>query len=282
MRNRSKRLFLFAAVALHLFTGPPACLAQSKPVPNAELQQLLKTLKNYSYKKDFDSALPIANEAVSKFPASIEARVARGNVHRELEEDDQALSDYNWVLKAQPENVEALYGTARLYFIQDKQEAALAVVNKAIQSGKFKEPRTYMAQDCFELKKDVLRHLGRYQEAIAVMTALLNVAIRHPHWTKDRLELCLKAGQWQQAIDDATFCLSKMPQFRKSLLKDRSIAYVGLKKYDLAQNDLQAAIKAEPGDRLLHLALADVYAKAGQPDLAKKERDCAKKLGDGI
>lgn len=282
MRDRPKRLFLFVAVALKLCTDSTACLAQNAPAPNAELQQLIKTVKSYCHKKDFDSALPVANEAVSKFPASIEARVTRGNIHRELEEDDEALSDYNWVLKAQPDNVEALYGIARLYFIQDKQEAALTVVNKAIQAGKFKEPRTYLAQDCFELKKDILRHLGRYQEAIKMMTALLNVAIRHPHWTKDRLELCLKAGQWQQAVDDATFCLGKMPQFRKSLLKDRAVAYVGLKKYDLAKDDLQAAIRAEPGDRLLHLALADVYAKAGQPDLAKKERDHAKKLGDGI
>ncbi len=64
-----------------------------------ELKALLNRVDMLSRRNDYEAAIPIANAAVAKFPNDYAAHVKRGLVNLYLEEEEKAITDFQWALK---------------------------------------------------------------------------------------------------------------------------------------------------------------------------------------
>lgn len=275
---RIKRLLTVLTLA-HLIVAvsqQQPSLAQSKP--DGDLTAALRKIVGLINRHDFDAAAPLAEATVAHYPQSYEARVMRGNVYNGLEEDEKALRDYQWALKARPKDAAVLEAVAGIQFAQGKDNEALASINEAIKNSTVNSG----VNELLEFKRRILKHEHRYVEAEEVVDLMLSHVPNHPHWVRERLKLRIENKEWPGAIADATFCLPLMPQFKATLLQDRAKAYAALGQNEKAIQDLKEALRSDPGNRLMHVDLLEVYKRSGKKQLADDESKFLKRLGEGI
>ncbi len=75
--------------------------------------------KTYLTEEFLDSAMTLANLALSYDPQLSEAYVIRGNYYKRHNQDEQAVKEYDMAIKFNPNDWEAYYGKGWLYFSDD-------------------------------------------------------------------------------------------------------------------------------------------------------------------
>ncbi len=257
---------------LALSTGPfNSCLAD----PPADLKASISRVNELVGARDYEAALPVSERAVAKFPQNYEARVQRGLVYMGLEEDEKAVVDFQWALHMKPKDHLVASDLASAYSSMNDQKSALKYVDISIAN--CPQQAGYLAA-CYDLKKEILRRMERYDEAEKALSKALRLDSGDPHWFLERLKLRLKISQWQGAIDDASHCLPVMPNFKEQILQMRAKAYVGMKRYSEAERDLNEALKLDPDELSLHKDRYLVYQLTGKKDLAEKEHKLIENL----
>lgn len=267
--NRFWILYLVLAATI------PFCAARATPQSDPVLKDLLGQINRLLSKNDYERAAPIAEMAVSRFPQSYDARVARGRAYMGMEEDEKAISDFRWALKLRPKDPEVHAQLSRIYYVTKDYKPALKYVDLAILYAPTQP--TY-----YEEKSEIFRALGQWSDAEEAITKALQIVPEHAHWRLERMKMRIKEGKWNGAIEDGSFCVDRMPKFKIGILQMRAKAYSELKRYTQAEKDLKTAISMEPDDRLLHIDLRDLYQRESKNDMAEKESKFLKKLGAGL
>jgi tetratricopeptide (TPR) repeat protein len=118
-------------------------------------------------KKNFGAAAQAYEKYLELRPSDSEARANLGVVYEELGMTAQAEAAYQRGYAADS-NPNASFGLAKIYFKQNKLEAALDYVQKAIQ----KNPRSAAF---FNLQGVVLNEMRRYDEALSSFESALKI-----------------------------------------------------------------------------------------------------------
>ena len=264
-------------IAAFLFSAAQNLASYAESPTSPELKALLNKVDILSRRNDYEAAIPIADAAVAKFPNDYTAHVRRGLVNLYLEEEEKAIADFQWALKRKPDDWSVLESLSTAYSIIGKQDLALKYIDISIAKRKTKGQEA----DGWMKRKDILKRMKRYKEAEEATTRGLNLG-SIPHWHLERMKLRVENANWPGVIEDANHIIALMPKHRERIVEARAKAYIGLKRYPEAERDLNELIKSAPGFEVYHRERLRLYTLEGKKDLAKKEEQIIKGLGDGI
>lgn len=242
-----------------------------------ELRRMLNDIKRMSNIHDWERAAPVADAALKKYPNSYDVRVAHGLVYLGLEEEDKAIADFEWALKRNPKDWNVSNYLSDVYTQIGKDDLALKYIDMSIAARKIPIQRP----DGYMKRKDILKHLKRYEEAEKSIDLALQ-DVDSPHWHFERLKLRIQNQHWQTAIDEANYCLVKLPQLRRRIIFLREQAYAGLKRFAAAERDLNELLTAAPRSKKFHQQKLRLLQLEGKKDLALKEQATINSLGDEI
>lgn len=264
--------FLTLQAALSLANS---CSADAPMTP--ELKGMLVRIDKLSQKHDYDSALPIAEAAVKRYPNSYEARVKRGMVYSFAEEEEKAIEDFKWALKQHPKDWIVADCLSTAYYHLSNSESALKYIDLAIALQTDDTSRAVL----YINKKDVLKQMKRYKEAeMAAAEAVKR--IDSPHFHLERMKLAAMNANWKVAISEGDKILPIMPKFRVKILQARAQAFIGLKRYPEAEKLLNDLIKESPDSRELLQDRIKLYTRLGQKALAEKDEKKIRELDEGM
>lgn len=242
-----------------------------------ELMGMLKQVDYLSERNDYERALPIIEAAVKKYPNSYDARVKRGFVLSNLEEEEKGIEDYLWALKQRPNDSVVAQHLATAYYQMSKLEPALKYINLALANSDSKAKTA----NYFMIKKDIFRQMRRCKEAQQCVSEAVKL-FPAPHWYLERLKLAAINGDWKTVLSDSEHLLPLMPKFNPKILQLRAQGLVGLKRYEEAEKLLNDLIKKTPDNRDFLMERSKLYAAIGKKDLAQKDLKTVKQIDESL
>lgn len=118
-----------------------------------------------------------------------------GTCLRYMEKPEEAAVHFQKEQELDPNDVDGYNGMAFVYESLGQYELALAELDKAIAAALDKKQNFAWL---FNHKAQVLRRMGRAQEAIDVLSEAINIH-KQPGCYKNRFEICCQFGRWEQA-----------------------------------------------------------------------------------
>jgi len=109
--------------------------------------------------------------------------------------------------------------------------------------------------------------------AAATLVTALSIAPPSLAQVQHTGDICASNGDPEKVVEDCTYELKRDFLYANAAIayNNRAVAYMRLKKYDLAIKDLTLAIKAAPDWTLPLINRAHAYRANGQPDLAQAD-----------
>lgn len=252
-----------------------SCFAEA-PMP-PELIRMFVRIDKLSEHHDYDSALPIAEAAVKKYPNSYDARLKRGMIYTFAEEEEKAIEDFQWALKQRPKDWRPAEYLSVAYYHLSNNEMALKYIDLALAL----QPSEIQKAEHYMKKKDILKHLKRNQEA-EMCAAEAVKRIGSPHFRLELMKLAAMNSNWKVAISEGDKILPVMPKFRVRILQVRAQALTGLKRYPEAEKLLNDLIRQNPDSRDLLLERIKLYTRLGQKSLADRDRKKIQELDESM
>jgi tetratricopeptide (TPR) repeat protein len=174
-----------------------------------------------------------------------------------LKQYKKALADLNKSLELDPNFTYALGERAMANQVLGFTEQGLADVNAYLKVHP-DDMRVYRT------KGRLLNNSGRYKEAIAVSTDIIDNLPDSADDYRDRAIAYINIKECRQAIKDATKAIELNSDPESFAI--RSWAYEGLKQYDKALADADTAINLQPNHRLALTLKAMILNDTGKPE----------------
>lgn len=238
----------------------------------------------YTGMEGYSTALGHCEKAIKLKPSQLEGFTARGLVYAELGDTGRALADLKKVLAAAGD-------TTTVLNVKDHGSSYKGMLYSHIGYAHFKGGDYTAAEE-------------NYNTA-----AKLSPALAQNYWRRGRLRAA--AGNKKKALEDYSLALGLDPEcveaynwrgqlyleeksyalalkdFNKalsiskppSLLLHRGLCYLGLGKYKAALADLDKFISKKPRVAPAYAARAEALEAAGEPELAKSDRQAACRFG---
>jgi putative PEP-CTERM system TPR-repeat lipoprotein len=173
--------------------------------------------------------------------------------------NDKALAEYGAVLQKDPQNLQAMLGTAALQELNGKEGEALTSYTKAMGTG---NPAAFIALAGYHARK---KEPGK---AITVIDEAIKANPRNADLLELKGRLCMAEKKHREAIkafDDV-----------EAINSDRGIplkigAYVAMKEIPKAVEEARRIITAKPNSSTGYLILASVYESQNDLDRAIAE-----------
>lgn len=202
--------------------------------------------------QEYGSALSASDWAVKYLPSKdteyvVFAYTIRGRVYYALGELDKSLADYSQVIKASPNDPQALYNRAQVYFDMKKYDLADRDYHKMIDID-HGSVMGYMGlgRDAHEQK--------RYDQAIKMYDYAIKLDPDYPSGYSFRASTLREQGKFTEAIDDVVKALS--------ISRDQKAYYNMLIIADTAYAPIKAKLKvmatANPTDGFWPFCLAEI------------------------
>lgn len=220
----------------------------------------------YSTQKKYDLAIADLTKAIDIDPNSMDALSLRALTYTSSGQLDEAIADYTRAI----ENSTRLKGyyyskRAAIYATQDKNDLAMADLNKAIEI----DPKNYAA---YELRAGINFKLKNYDAAIDDAKAAIEIA----PWIEDAyttlaMATSSKAGSFNDVaqsyfrqsttnrIKNATAIITRDPKNFEALMK-RASAYASNQQYAEAITDYSAAIELDKRHIPAYTGRASAYS----------------------
>jgi tetratricopeptide (TPR) repeat protein len=233
--------------------------------------------------------LPDYQTVVAIDPEQDEARLQVAQAMLQLSGPEKALEHFQYLHKRKYKNSVVLLGLARCRGLLGEVKEAEELLDKLLRD----DPRN--SQALMERGKLALG-AGETADAEKWLRKALTLDSFDYH-SNYFLYLCLtQVGKTEQAKE----CSAKLERIQKDRVRMNDLYTKVLKaprdlrpRYELGRIFLQqnreseglrllgSVLKAEPGHKQSHLALAEYYSRAGKKDLAQKHRELAGETGKG-
>ena len=202
------------------------------------------------------AAVSDAKEALALDPGCRPAAIELARCYTILKFPDQAIEAYDRALQVPADDPELYYDRGRLLDECGRFEEALADQTRAIAL----EPKFVGA---YQSRGVALYKLGRFDEAAKDFEVVIaqKETPRSLDW-KNLGGALLQAGQWQRALDVLQKCLDGNTRTPVLVRHYRAKALYALKRSNEALNELDEALKLEPGHRDSLILGARIYLQA--------------------
>lgn len=229
---------------------------------------LLELGNAYFMGQHFQQARNVALRVLQVDPGNAVALEIKANCEY-LEGDTKAAIDtFINLLERHPEREEAAYMLGRIYYQQDTIDQAIGQFERVLRLN----ARSYKAYDglglCYEAKGDNEKATQYF------LTAIKLVKTEHPEYDvayADLAELLLKTGDNRKAFDAAAMAADRNPaSARNFYLGGKALEQLG--KTDLSLRWLQRSVSLDPNYPQPLYVLARIYHKLGQEEKSAEAR----------
>ena len=239
------------------FLGAPAsalpatqdCTA-SPSLPESQSEQislLIDVAKACARQGNYDQAVSLLGEAISKDPNNTTALLDRGTVYAKKGEVKASLEDFSHVINLKPDMAEAWYSRGTLY-VRLNLETGIVDLSQAIRL----DPNMGMAYCNRGMAYMAQQKLDQALDDLTAGTKRDNPAIVICYFALGKLFMLQK--EYQQAVDAFTQGINRVPTSAEALAQ-RGLAYEQLGDREKAVADFHSALGISPS---LRFALAGV------------------------
>jgi tetratricopeptide (TPR) repeat protein len=231
-----------------------------------------------SHAGNCEAAVPHFEKAASVLDSQPDAQRAYGICLLELKRTDKAISVFQSVVTAHPEDPRARRGLASVYLAAGKPQDALATLRPLIDTASPEVGTMKIAAAAYEADKDTPSAVKLLREAI--VRDPRNVALY-----VDFANIALTHQSFQLGIEMVDAGLKLQPDAAE-LYMARGVLYVQLAEYDKAEADFKKAEQLNPRQSMSGAAQGMVAEEKNQKDpdqaLAIVCSKLAKKPGDAF
>lgn len=200
-------------------------------------------------------ALPFLDWALLMDPNYAIAYYKRGNLYRQVNQEDHAIADYTQAVRLKPTMALAYINRGDAHLALGHQERAVQDYSEAIRV----DPELALGW----LDRGLVYHkLGQYSRAIEDYNAALRLDPTYATTYADRGLAYGELRQWEQAFEDCTTAVDLSPKYEKAYAC-RGWILVNQKKYEKAIADYDLAIGYEPNDTYALRNRGWAYEKLG-------------------
>ncbi len=218
-------------------------------------------------------------QAIQQYDAAIKINDRNGSYflrrainYRKLHDVDRALVDLGQAKKLDPRNITTFFQLAIIHQDQMEDELAAQDLTNILAI----DPKNAMA---LRVRAACYQNVGKYDLAIADLKQFMVLVPAQDSSDVARLmgQLLLQAHQPAQAVVQLSRAIKLDPKIKK-VHKQRGEAYMQLKNYKAAIEDLTIALREVPSPVMYHQR-ADAYRHTGQNALADQDERLAKTIG---
>ena len=227
--------------------------------------------KNFYDKGEYQKSVKAATEAIKLNANLAVAYNIRGAAYDELDDINNAISDYIKAIEIDPNYADAYNNRGYAYYNLGNFDNAIADFNKAV---KF-DPKHYQA---YNNRGVVYRHLGNYDRAIADFTKAIEFNPNFAEAYNNRGNTYYNLGNENHAIADYTKAIEINPKDFMSYY-NRAFVYFQSGRTKLALADCDMAIKLNPTSKQAYHMRGNCYRDLGDYNRAKADFAKARELG---
>jgi tetratricopeptide (TPR) repeat protein len=212
------------------------------------------------------------NEAIKSDPTNLKYHYERGLAYLQLKDKEEALPDFEYCRKVDPNFPIAPKLWAPAYRAAGKFSPAIDQWTEAIkQDPKDPELHYFRAQTYVE-HDDFAKAADDYTSAIKLRPHV-------DHYYSERADCNIQLKQYDKAIADFDLTLKANPG-NNGIFLHRAHCYSEMAKYKEALADYAKAISIKPGEPKGYALRAKLYEKMGLKDLAAADKKKARELGE--
>ncbi len=187
----------------------------------SDVCSLYNLANEYKLKKKYQKALNVYNDIIDINPKEEKAYKSRAEIYSQFNNEQYAEREYARLVKNVPYSPSGNYHMAMIYENISEYETALKYINKAIE---LLDDREYSKIWFYNARADILKKMGRYEEAIEDYTKYATSEIKFNYSSYWDISECYKAlgntEKEKEAIRnwDAGYHNNKISQ--KNLVRD--------------------------------------------------------------
>ena len=201
-------------------------------------QELENKLENLKEEKNFFEMVQVCNELINLNPHNHGYYNYRGLAYYNLENYQQAITDYTEAIRINPTNDKYYNYRGDAYFGLEKYEKAITDYTEAIKINPTNDIYyNYRGLAYFGLEK--------YEKVITDLTEAIKINPTNDIYYRNRGLAYFGLEKYEKVITDLTEAIKINPT-NDIYYSNRGLAYFGLEKYQQAITDLTEAIKINP------------------------------------
>jgi tetratricopeptide (TPR) repeat protein len=239
------------SAAVKLAVPPPADMPST-----ADSQQISKSSKIPSTRRDYLEMIKKSNEILLKDPKNAGAYIDLGYASRNLEQYQKDLDYCNKAIELDP-NIPVAYGERALAYANLRlPEKALADLDRAIQL----DPNN---SAFFSNRGWVYLQQKQFKKSIEECTKSIAIYSDYSPAFYCRSRAYLITNQYEKAVADLSQAILLFPNEVADYYTDRALAYIHLQDYPKALSDLIVTMRLQPDDQLASLYRSIALIKSG-------------------
>ncbi len=281
-------------------------VADNSRTASKQIKASLASAQKEYEKRNFVGAYKILTSILTTSPGSLEARFARARVSFEMERFEDALSDFDFILKAQPKNADILMERGACYIELGNRRFDRSFFDLAIKDFNLVtqiQPKNGVALNnrglCYYNKSDFKQALADYEAACRLEPRepkyVKNVAttyIQFGDYNRAKAEfekaksiqpgnfyryydlgrLMLSRGDAKKAVEYLNTCINLNSHFPEGFMY-RGLAYIDLERYEDAITDFTKAISLNVKNKSCYRYRGLAYTQLGDKKHAQKDLD---------
>ena len=173
---------------------------------------------------------------------------------------DEAIPYFEAVGRSRPDSYDAAFNLALCLVEAKRYPQAIVVLGAAVERG-------HKTAELENLLAEAYEGDNRTQEAIDALREATRLSPEHEDSYVDLAALCTKYEAFQLALDVIAVGLSHHAESDR-LIFQRGVVYAMTNRFDLAEQDFQAAARLAPDKNLTHVARGITQMQAGDLDQA--------------
>lgn len=228
----------------------------------------------YERTKVWQNSETLWTDVISKYPYVETAYENRGNYYAHLNKLDDALKDYETLLKMKTKNQKIYSNLGNIYGLRKEFDKSLNAYSQAIAM-QADNPEAHLNR---AITYSMMR---KYPEAFADYEIAMKKLPDNIIALKNRSYTYLASGEFEKSLIDYDKLLSLYPADTLSYL-NRGIVKFNMQKYRDAISDFKTFIAMKPNNPEAHYNLSVCYSKSGNYKAAYTAAVKASQLGQNV
>ncbi|KAM3144785.1 hypothetical protein pb186bvf_003094 [Paramecium bursaria] len=180
--------------------------------------------QNFYYQQNYKVALEIINQAISIDPTYIDLYNDRGNCYKFLIQYDDAIQDYDVVIKSAPNKPNSLYNKGLCLLIQQNSNAAIPLIEKAIKldpGNPLYHIQLAKAYNQINKNDKALQQLQQTQESISKNLSKYSLSHRNIEFISSQISILQPVFQNQKEIEEVIEDVNPQIRQRYSMIQNK-------------------------------------------------------------
>jgi tetratricopeptide (TPR) repeat protein len=221
--------------------------------PQADRQYLLARGEVKTELGSYNQALVDFNQVIRQQPDELLTYCLRGKLYQKMGNPSKAEMDLRYAIKLAPASSMPWYYLGNIYRDQGNQQQALEAINQALRLDS-------SFASGYNLRGELWVELEVYDRAVADFNHALRLDPGHADAYDNRADLARQAGDYARAIENYSLALTHNPRHADALYQ-RGFIYALQDQYEDAINDIRTSLDIRPGVGIRYGSLAQIYAR---------------------